>query len=283
MKRTNLLILVGVFMLSFFNYMSGENRGRFMLVKILMKHEARYWFTNSMEIEMCSAIDWENTNKMKKLIEKGLNINAQGKNGITFLIYSYLKAKKKSFKFLIENGADPHLIMITQEKRNNLDLSGVEYNALILAAEDWGDPYYLELILKNGGNPNFSLLDDTHEIHLIYSVMRVESLTNLILIVEAGANPDPENDGNTVAFALLKDNYEMAYYLLQKGVNPLPSKGSIVNFITNETYVRFKTGKEFFSPKELKDIEMRDKVIDLLEMKGIKIPDYAKKWNWTNN
>lgn len=280
MKRTNLLILVGVFMLSFFNYMSGRD----LLILLLMRHNGSYWFTNRTEIEMCGAIDWENTNKMKKLIEKGLNINAQGKNGITFLIYSYLKAKKKSFKFLIENGADPNLFMITEEKTGNRTFSGFHFSAFSLAVEDNEDSYYLEQIVKNVKDLNATIPGNIDEkpIYLIYRAILLSKLTNVILLVEAGANPDPKNDGDTVEAALLADNYEMAYYLLQKGVNPLPSKDSIVNFITNNPYVRLKIGNSG-DPETIKMMEMRDKVIDLLEMRGIKIPDYAKKWNWTNN
>ncbi len=259
MKVVKLLILIGVFILPLINLFGlgilFKYRNSLFVTK-LMQFSADYWFTNKNEIEFCRAIEWENTNKMKKIIDRGLDINTRGNYNANFLFYAYLKEKKRSYKWLLENGADPHILM----KSDILEIDGkrtifdLNESVLVFAAED-NDSYYLEIALKNGADPNYLWDNDGYNVHILHLGINSGSLKNVKLLIEAGANPDGIGNGTPLEHAIESQKHDMAYYLLENGANPDLKRDSIIDSIMN-----YRVYKE-------EQLEHKEKVKKLLEEK----------------
>lgn len=266
------------------------------VVDLLRRHKADHWFSERRDIEFCKAIEWGDTNKMGRMLREGLDINKKGKNDMNFLIYSYLRQKKNSYKFLLENGADPNLFMNVCEKPSGWNLEFRYYKSALSFAADDDDPFYLEEALKHGGNPNLEIPDnDGDKMHILYIAIHGRNLTNVQLLVEAGADVNGGKKEGSItsplSVALGNRAYDIAYYLLQKGVNPEIAKKDIIWEINSFLTATKKISKEEFMKMDdwergfitLEQIEWRDKVIEILESKGYKFPDNVKKWGWTND
>jgi len=183
-------------------------------LELMSRHNAEQWFNDQKDIDFCHAVEWGDTWKMEKMLKEGININRQGKQGVTFLAYAYLKNNKKSYQFLLENGADPNLVFKTEEKiEGNITPLEFEYSTLTMAAEDKDDPFYLALGLKYSGNPNIVVND----VHILHNAIGAESLTNVQLLVAAGANltniSSENNGGDFLNNAVSGGQYKKAQIL----------------------------------------------------------------------
>jgi ankyrin repeat protein len=274
MKTFKLFFIIGVIMIP--NIIGCDNNAKTSLViELLRRHDAEYWFSDKKDIEFCHAIELRDTKKMETFLKEGFNINKQGNQGITFIIYSYLKFNKISYKFLLEHGANPNLTMKSEEKiEGDVSPMAFTYSVLSMAAEDAVDPIYLELGLKYGGNPN-SVIDN---VHILYNALNYNSFTNIQLLIEAGADVDglyAKYDGGTPLYnSITDDRYDIAYYLLQKGANPAFNKDHIIFAINN--FIGSKIKKENLTPEMRTQMEWREKVIKILTVKGYKFDEEAK-------
>jgi len=86
---------------------------------------------------------------MDAAITAGADVNHQGLDGTTPLEWSLYAENKKAFEKLYIAGADPYLM----DRR--------EINVVVLAARN-DDPDYLEILLKNGLDPNNPADEDGH-------------------------------------------------------------------------------------------------------------------------
>lgn len=254
----------------------GSNKG--VLLDLLSRHNAEYWFNDKKEIEFCHAIEWNDKKKMEKIMNDGLAINKQGKQGITFIIYAYLKEKKNSYEYLLEHGADPNIIMTTDEKLEGTVVQmKVEFSVLTMAAEDSRDPFYLGMGLKYGGNPNAIVGD----VHILHNAIRAESLTNVQLLIEAGTilnGLTNENYGGDFIYnAMTGNQYDIVYYLLQKGANPELRKDDIIFSMNNFIVERLKLKNEDLTPEMRVTNEWRLKVKKILEDRGFDFSDENMK------
>ena len=259
MKLLKLSFIIGVvIIMNMSGFAFGGNK--VLVLELLSRHNAEYWFSDKMSVEFCHAIEWSDTKKIDKMLNEGLEINRQGKQGMTFIAYAYLKDKKKSYEYLLEHGANPNLTLITEEKiEGDVSPFKFEYSTLTMAAEDSEDPFYLDLGLKHGGNPN-AIVDD---VHILHNAIRVESLTNVQLLVEAGASlnglTNEHYGGDFLDHAISDGQHVIAYYLLQKGANPELNKDDII--LSMQHFIgsigKFKIQKEY-----------KEKVKKILEDRG---------------
>jgi ankyrin repeat protein len=235
-------------------------------------YQAQDWFTDTKEIDFCHAIEWDDTNRMQKLLDGGLDINTLGQvevsylgkfetNRITFLNWAYIKQKKASYQYLLEHGADPNIMEQDVERWGGGDIL-VRFSVISLLAERPEDPFYLSLALKHSGNPNVRIND----VPLIIIALRSKSLTNIQLLVEAGAdiNIKTSKYSFTPLESSLGERYDIAYYLLQKGANlNISPYFDLVHALNLPIYT--SKGEE----DRQKQVEYRKKVIEFLEKEGI--------------
>lgn len=266
MRLLKISVMIGIFILT---SILGCNNiyGKSLFVEALRRHDAYYWFSDKKDIEFCGAIEWDDTNKMEKMLKEGLGINKQGNEGMTFVIYSFLKNKKKSYEYLVEHGADQNIPINVEEKLDNgWSLNGKE-TSLSLAVGDLEDTFYLETGLKYGGNPNAVV-----GVHLLHDALSIHSFTNVQLLINAGANIDglyETNKGGTpLSHSISSSQYDIAYYLLQKGANPELVKDSIIFYMYNYGTIRLNLEKESPSYEERTHAEWYEKVKKILEDRG---------------
>jgi len=241
------------------------------------------WFRDELVQQLCVAARKGQLKKIDKLIELGANINYQGKDGMTPLIWlmistSHNRRSKKSFAHLLQKtDIDIDLSLTTPILTPIIYETG--YNLFKFAALAKDDDY-LEMILKyykpTGKELDFNSTCSTlKEVASTNNLERFEMLlnydkTDLSLMNEAGKNTMTRvNIGG--------DSWPFVYYSLVNGSDYMNA---------NELYGESQTKKPYLfwsiedypgdNPANIlsccKGIDYRQKVIDWLKKeKGIKL------------
>lgn len=168
---------------------------------------------------LAKAVAAEDINKIEKILsrEPTLLNYQEPRFGQTLLMWSILNDRYTSTEMLLRLGADPNL-------QNHDGLSSLMY-AAEWRIEEWkGDPKYLKLLLKYGGDPN-SIAKPTEPparfATPLIAAVNSFSLENVKILVDAGANPD-YNDRCTSALtaAFHLSQIEMVrYFIIDKKVD----------------------------------------------------------------
>ena len=103
------------------------------------KFNANKFYNDKSEIEFANAVDNFNRDKMDALLKDGVDINSIGTDSISFLCWAFIKYKKNSYKYLLENGAD-----ITAVLKGG--------NTMLTFTEKQNDRFYRDITLEY--NPN---------------------------------------------------------------------------------------------------------------------------------
>lgn len=178
-------------------------------------------FFDKNVIKLAEAARKGNDKEIKRLVAAGVDVNAKGWHGLT-PIFSALTAKNKAgVKALLEAGANP----------NDTD-NYYGKAAIHMVAEDIENPYFLELILKFGGNPNLPELHGLCGMPLSMAAHRMNSSKaareKIQILVSAGAdlngvniNCDVSRTAVRPSIALIKalPRYDLIYFMLQLGAD----------------------------------------------------------------
>jgi ankyrin repeat protein len=231
--------------------------------------EASDYFEAKPQIALAEAAAKGNTDKIDQLLAGGVDVNAQGKEGMTALIWAIFHQNKKGFQYLLEHGANPNLQLADDETSDfarELPFAG---NSAMSFAAEHEDIWYLTQVLKHGGNPNlvnpFNGLTPIFE-DIMRSTRDSSRLMHVKMLIAAGANLNfqVEEDGDTpIIRAATASNYDMVYTMLKAGADPT---------------IKEKWGNTILYP--IKNIntdpaseqyQWRAKVIDFLKAKGIDV------------
>lgn len=162
--------------------------------------------------------DDEVISEMKKLIEKGADVNALHDDEFTLLMYT---PSTVVAQFLIDNGLDV----------DTVDSFGE--SALFRAALDM-----TKVLLENGANPN--IRNEDGQTVLIHCADGEDENEKCELLLAAGANIDLTDDREKTAFdvALESSNYTLVDKLLEAGARvPEGSEQFDVMLMDFETFV----------------------------------------------
>ncbi|MDX1303033.1 ankyrin repeat domain-containing protein [Photobacterium sp.] len=162
-----------------------------------------------------------NTDEIDGIISSGVNVNQKGTADATVLFWAL--NNKKGFAHLLSKGADPNVVFS----------SG---GSVIHRSAELSDSWFLETLLKNGGNPNL-VSPDTGETP-IFDAIYVNNYEAVKILSDFKANLNFINrtgpagfKGSTPIFsAFYSTNWEMVYQLLQLG-----SDYNIKHEVINET------------------------------------------------
>jgi ankyrin repeat protein len=163
------------------------------------------------------------------------------------------------FEALVRHGAD-----VTAQYRDPALLSdGTKLGYIIRLALTADNREFLRAILKHGFDPNYILYEETRETLLFTSVEEhVEPAMQILL--DAGAAIDHRNSAGFTAMemAMLGRDYRSAWFLLQRGANPLIKSDS-----GTDMPALFKTyGSRGVRPDQR---EFFEKVVDELVKRGL--------------
>ncbi|WP_033569296.1 ankyrin repeat domain-containing protein [Dickeya undicola] len=142
----------------------------------------------------------------RRQLAQGLNLNIQGKEGITPLLWLiYETQDKDAVRLALKLGADP----------NYKDGSG---DSAVNRVSGARDPDWLRIVLDAGGNPNaIGRLEQP----ALFSAIGEERWADIKLLVERGADINLKDslDRNSVLYAGYLNKYEIAYWLIEKGAD----------------------------------------------------------------
>ena len=183
------------------------------------------FFKDTEAFELAKAVNSQNLRQIEKLVKKNprlLSVTSSSPSGSNVLVLSIYIEKYKSFKKLLELGADPNFI--TPDSR---------YSVLIHACKmfDEGpqpfiDNRYAELLLEYGADPNYALDEDfTNDkgiTHQATSPMMRAAFRNLELVkllIKYGADPYKPlgmASQSPFAHAVSAKRFEIIYYFIDE-------------------------------------------------------------------
>jgi len=167
---------------------------------------SKEFFFTKPEQELASAIAWNRTGKIEKLLADGVDVNCRGKDDVTPLIWAVVKQKKKSFEFLLEHGADPNLQVVQ-------GASAVSFAAIM------EDSDYLRLVLEHGGNPH--LVNPKTGETPIYEAIRNLRRDNIDILIQHRANLNFQDRTGKTPLMRVSDlnQYDIAYKMIKAGAD----------------------------------------------------------------
>lgn len=208
------------------------------------------FFTDKQTVALIKTAEKNNPSKLKQLVREGADPNAFGKDGMTPLLWVLGHKDKKAMKALLSVGADP-----------NLKLEGKESPMSLAAGAK--DTEFIKILLTGGGDPNAKNRLNKPAIFVAIGQHRFDIVKTLL---DHGANIDAvDNTKKTpVMYAANLNQYEIAYYLLNKGADHkhLTRGGVSLAEIVQDSTV----------DPEFAAYELRQKVMKILEDRGVKFP-----------
>ncbi len=179
-----------------------------------------------------------------------VDINKQGRKGLTPLLWCLYQKDKKGFESLLSAGADPNV---------NPELTE---NVVVVAAciEDYT---YLEMLLNHGADPNIIAVG--HATPLMKAAYN-EREKNIKLLLERGGDLDMRiADGTTAAlYTSIMDLFEMTLILLKEGADYriVNERGRSIAYSVHDSNLR--QGTQQYQAKE--------KVREFLINNGVTFP-----------
>ena len=214
------------------------------------------YFENVRDRSLAEAGASGSNDTIDLLLSTGVNINTHGKDGVTPLIWAFVKQNKSGFEHLLKNGANPNFQMTD-------GTSVVSYAAM------HKDVWYITEVLNFGGNPNLE-----NQIRsftpICYSINSSNALSPRLeqvkILIQAGANLNWKNrDGDTpLTLAAIGNQYQMVYLMLKAGADPTIKDNSDNTIVSVIGLIRTDPNSETYL--------WRTKVIEFLKDKGISMP-----------
>lgn len=139
-------------------------------------------------------------------LSQGVNLNIQGKEGVTPLLWLIYETKdKKAATLALKLGVDP----------NYKDGFGDSAVNSVAGAKD---PDWLRIILDAGGDPNAI---GRRGQPAIFSAINEQRWIDIKLLLEKGAdlNLEDQNKRNSALYAAYVNEYEIVYWLIEQGAS----------------------------------------------------------------
>lgn len=169
-------------------------------------HDINEFFQKGPVQQLAIAAAEGDTDTIAKLVASSVDINFQGKDGMTALMWALGAQNKQGFRLLLENGANPNLPI----------KSGGSVMSLAASADD---AEFLQLALKHGGDPN--LFNTNRNTYLIFETISPGHLPHVKALVEAGAEINSKDNAgqSPMIVAANLNQYDIVLYLLNQGAD----------------------------------------------------------------
>ena len=113
--------------------------------------KAEEYFTNPQVIALCRSIEANDLAEMERLVKAGADVNAQGKDKMTPLLWAFPDNQLPRFKWLLEHGANPNVVVEGEFNTRQSISSG---DSVTFMACKSSFPGYFDAVFDNGGDPN---------------------------------------------------------------------------------------------------------------------------------
>jgi ankyrin repeat protein len=179
----------------------------------LKSMKAGDYFDSQAQVDLADAITKGDTNKMQTAIVNGADVNYSGRDGMRPLFWAVAKQKITGFRFLLDHGADPNVIIKSPHSVSALGLCVTLRNS-----------EYFEELLKHGANPNAPYGDTPQTTETpIFSAILYNRIDRIALLLKHGADIEWKlsNDTTPLHAAIYDGNYRAALFLFHAGSSPL--------------------------------------------------------------
>lgn len=225
------------------------------------------YFDDRHQVELAAAAARGDEAAIDRQLAAGAEIDAAGRDGMTALIWALLQENKEGFVYLLKKGADPNLALGMSTVSPDRALSG---NSAVSLAAAHEDPWFLEIVLSYGGDPNLKnaingLIPIFKCIRLLDHERPVRRLQHLEILTQAGSDLNArDNAGRTpMMLAANLNRYDMVFQLLQAGSDPRARTPSGYDLVAIMQRIRIHPKSEL--------VKWRTKVVDELRRQGISV------------
>lgn len=130
-------------------------------LKELAKMHTADFFDDPAQRLLDEALERGNLDRARTALKQGADINAVGRDGMTPLFWALAKQNITGFRFLLEQGSDPNVVVELPPNLQEEQAGAMEMTAQL------EDPAYLRALLEHGGDPNITV-NQQWDIPLIY-------------------------------------------------------------------------------------------------------------------
>jgi uncharacterized protein len=222
-------------------------------ISLAKQMNARDFFKTEAQVSLAEAAAEGHTGKLEVLVSSGADVNAQGIEGMTTLLWAVLQSSKAGASWLLEHGADPNVVFVRD---------GSCATSIAAAQED---PEYLTEILAHGGNVNIrNPLNGRTPLNYAIVMQRND---NVRMLISHGADMGAiDHLGSTPLIeAAQAQRYELVYDMLLAGADPTQAmpkwKGMTLLSVIRQSHV----------PPGTPAHAWRGNVIELLKQRGLDV------------
>ncbi len=233
----------------------------------------RDFYSDPDVIALVQAAEKGDRDAIDRLVSRGVNVNAEGKDGMTPLLWAMWAKNKQGFLCLLEHGADPNRQIHFAGPTRNPDEG---FSVTNYAARAENDSEWLELVLKHGANPNL-IMPDVAKTTPIFDAIDSRKIEHVKMLIKAGADLNYQTAlGTTPAmYAALNRWFNAEYLFLDAGADYRIKDKDGRDLVYYMTQAR---------PDQLlpDTLHARDKVCKFLEEKGVDVKplkDQAAEFN----
>jgi ankyrin repeat protein len=159
---------------------------------------------------------------MERLVKAGADINAQGKDKMTPLLWAFPDNHLPRFKWLLEHGANPNVIVEGEfNTRQNISRG----DSVTIMACKTSPPGYFEAVFDHGGDPNIRhtgpLGFSQTPLFAVITFGSGDRAAKIRRLIDLGADMNALSNGGTPVMQAVSwfGQYELALMMLEAGAN----------------------------------------------------------------
>ena len=183
---------------------------------------AEDYFTDPKVIMLCRAIEANDLAEMERLVKAGADVNAQGKDKMTPLLWAFPDNHLPRFKWLLKHGANPNVVV---ESGFNTRQTISRGESVTLLACKTSYPGYFDAVFDNGGDPNIRhtgpLGFSQTPLFAVITRGAGDKAAKIRRLIELGADMNVLSNGGTPVMQAVSwfGQYELAIMMLDAGAN----------------------------------------------------------------
>jgi ankyrin repeat protein len=180
------------------------------------------YFTDPKVIALCHAIEGNDLAEMERLVKAGANVNAQGKDKMTPLLWAFPDNHLPRFKWLLEHGANPNVVV---EGEFNTRQRITRGDSVTHMACDTSFPGYFEAVFDHGGDPHIRHTGPLgfHETPLfaVITGAAADKAEKIRRLIDLGADMNALSNGETPVMQAVTwgAQYDVAIMMLDAGAD----------------------------------------------------------------
>ena len=183
---------------------------------------AEDYFTDPKVIMLCRAIEANDLAEMERLVKAGADVNAQGKDKMTPLLWAFPDNHLPRFKWLLKHGANPNVVVESGFNTRQTISRGESVTLLACKTSYHG---YFDAVFDNGGDPNIRhtgpLGFSQTPLFAVITRGAGDKAAKIRRLIELGADMNVLSNGGTPVMQAVSwfGQYELAIMMLDAGAN----------------------------------------------------------------